>query len=114
MRFDNPWNLAWLAPLAGLILVMYVLKLRRTDVAVPSILLWRQVIRDVQANAPFQRLRKSLLLLLQLIIACLLVLALARPYIRAFSMGGRHTVIVVDTSASMRATDESPSRLDAA
>jgi hypothetical protein len=114
MRFDNPWSLAWLAPLAGLILLMYVLKLRRTDVEVPSILLWRQVIRDVQANAPFQKLRKSLLLLLQLIVASLLALALARPYIRAYAVGGRHSVLVIDTSASMRATDVSPSRLAAA
>ncbi|HZP80455.1 MAG TPA: BatA and WFA domain-containing protein [Chthonomonadaceae bacterium] len=114
MHFVSPLNLLWLLPLSSLIVLMYILKLRRKDVVVSSTYLWRQVIRDVQANAPFQKLRKNLLLLLQLIIATLVILALARPFVRAFAMGGRNIVVIVDTSASMRATDVAPSRLDAA
>jgi Ca-activated chloride channel family protein len=114
MHFTSPWNLLWMLPIGGLIVLMYILKLRRKDVVVSSTFLWRQVIRDVQANAPFQKLRKNLLLLLQLIIAALIIFALSRPFIRAFGRGGRTIVLVVDTSASMRATDVRPSRLDAA
>ena len=101
-------------PISGLIVLMYILKLRRKDVIVSSTYLWRQVVRDVQANAPFQKLRKNLLLLLQLIIATLIIFALARPFLRAYGLGGRNIVLIVDTSASMRATDVAPSRLEVA
>ena len=114
MRFVGPWNLLWMLPIGGLILLMYILKLRRKDVVVSSTFLWGQVIRDVQANAPFQKLRKNLLLFLQLLIAALIVMALARPFVRATSLGGRNIVLILDSSASMGATDVAPSRLEAA
>ena len=114
MGMLSPWNLLWLPPIAGLILVMYILKLRRKDVVVSSTFLWSQVIRDVQANSPFQKLRKNLLLLLQLLIALFLIFALARPYFRSTTIGGRNIVLLMDTSASMQATDVAPSRMDAA
>src|SRR5689334_10935704 len=112
MSFFNPLNLIWLAPLASLIVLMYILKLRRKDVVVSSTYLWRQVIRDVQANAPFQKLRKNILLLLQLIAIAMLVLAVSRPFWKSKGLGGRSVVIVVDTSASMAATDTGRTRLD--
>src|SRR5450432_2686060 len=102
MHLISPLNLLWALPIGGLIVVMYILKLRRKDVVVSSTFLWRQVIRDVQANAPFQKLRKNLLLLLQLIIAGLVIFALARPLWRTYGIGGRNIVLIVDTSASMR------------
>src|SRR4051794_13398457 len=99
MHFANPLNLLWLLPIPALIVVMYILKLRRKDVIVSSTFLWQQVIRDVQANAPFQKLRRNLLLLLQLIIAGLIIFALARPFWRSIAFGGRNIVLLVDTSA---------------
>src|SRR5205807_1638476 len=114
MHFTNPLSLIWLAPMAGLIVLMYILKLRRRDVVVSSTFLWRQVIRDVQANAPFQKLRKNLLLFLQLLAIALIILAISRPFWRGMGIGGRSVVIVVDTSASMMATDVGRSRLDEA
>src|SRR5438309_9747778 len=100
MHFLNLWYLLWTLPIGGLIVVMYILKLRRKDVIVSSTFLWRQVIRDVQANAPFQKLRKNLLLLLQLMAAGLIVFALARPFLPFLANGGRNVVVIVDTSAS--------------
>jgi len=114
MGMLNPWNLLWLPPIAGLIVVMYILKLRRKDVVVSSTYLWSQVIRDVQANSPFQKLRKNLLLLLQLLIALFLIFALARPFLRSTTIGGRNIVLLMDTSASMQATDVAPSRIEIA
>ena len=114
MHLGGPWNLLWAIPLSGLIVLMYILKLRRRDLLVSSTFLWSQVIRDVQANSPFQKLRKNLLLLLQLIVAALVVIALAKPFFKATALGGRNIVIVVDTSASMSATDVAPSRLELA
>src|SRR5205807_8216068 len=110
----NAISLVWAIPLGGLIVLMYILKLRRRDIIVSSTFLWRQVIRDVQANAPFQKLRKNLLLFLQLLAVALAVLALSRPFWRGKGIGGRGVVIVVDTSASMTATDVGKSRLDEA
>jgi hypothetical protein len=114
MRFFSPLSLLWTLPIAGAIIALYMLKLRRRDVVVSSTLLWKQVIRDVQANAPFQKLRKSLLLFLQLIAVGLLGLAVAGPHLRSRAMGGRSLVLVVDTSASMSATGKSGKRIDLA
>lgn len=114
MHIDNPLALLGLPIVGGLIVLMYILKLKRKDVIVSSTYLWRQVIRDVQANAPFQKLRRNLLLLLQLIIAALVILALALPFFYSSGLGGRNIVVIVDTSASMQSTDVKPSRLDEA
>ncbi len=114
MLFNSPLAFLLLPLIGGLIVAMYILKLRRKDVVVSSTFLWRQVIRDVQANAPFQKLRHNLLMFLQLIIAALLIFALASPYLRLSGAPGRSIVLVVDTSASMRATDVSPSRIEVA
>ncbi len=109
-----PIALAALVPLAAIIVLLYLLKLRRHDVTVPSVFLWCQAIEDVQANAPFQRLRMSLLLLLQLIALTALIFALAAPFVMARRLPGRTSVIVLDASASMNATDVEGSRLEAA
>jgi len=104
----------WATPLlAGLVaaiavpslVILYFLKLRRIPREVSSTLLWKKAIQDLQANAPFQKLRRNLLLFLQLIILGLIVLALAQPRSSATASAGRKLVILVDRSASMRAVD---------
>jgi N-terminal double-transmembrane domain len=111
-----------LAPLAllsalivgPLIVAMYLLKLRREERRVSSTFLWRRMVRDVEANAPWQRLRRNWLLLLQLLILILLAIALARPFFLTTGISGRNLIIILDRSASMAATDVAPSRLEAA
>jgi len=80
-----------------------MLRLRRRDVPVGSTFLWQQLVRDVEANAPWQRLRFSWLLVLQLLIAALVVLAAARPFGVTQSDLAANVVLVVDASASMAA-----------
>jgi Ca-activated chloride channel homolog len=87
-----------------IIVAFYMLRLRRRDYPVGSTFLWQQLIRDVEANAPWQRLRFSWLLLVQLLIAAIVVLAAARPFSAASSDLAANVVLIVDTSASM-ATD---------
>jgi Ca-activated chloride channel homolog len=99
-----------LAALAAPIVAMYILKMRRPTRVVPSTFLWEQALRDVQANAPWQRLRPNLLLLLQLLAVAVLVLALARPYVLRAAAAQGDVVAVLDGSALMTATDVSPSR----
>lgn len=113
MGFLTPLALAF-AGLALPIIIFYMLKLRRRPARVSSLLLWQQVVQDRQANAPWQRLKRNLLLLLQLLILALLVLALARPYLNVPAEVQGNVVILLDASASMQATDVSPSRFAAA
>jgi Ca-activated chloride channel homolog len=115
LKLFSPLNLAWLLLLVPVIVFFYLLKLKRKEVMVSSVLLWSHLVKDVQANAPFQKLKKNLLLLLQLLIACLAILALARPAFFSTAMGGDNVVIILDGSASMQSRDgERGSRFDEA
>jgi Ca-activated chloride channel homolog len=100
--------------LAAPIVLMYMLRLRRREIVVSSTLLWQKLLRDREANAPWQRLRRHLLLFLQLLILAALVLALARPFLPTPMVTSGSTVILLDGSASMQATDVEPSRFVAA
>ena len=113
MSFAAPIALA-LGLLAVPLILLYLLRPRREEVRVPSTFLWREALQEVQANAPWQRLRRNLLLLLQLLILALLVLALARPLVRAGGAPGGDLVVLLDSSGSMAATDVSPTRFEAA
>ena len=112
MRFFAPAGLG-LAVIIPIIILLYLLRRRRQELVVPSVLLWQRLLEDMQANAPWQKLRRNLLLILQLVVAAALVLAAARPYVNGF-VGGRDVYFVVDVSASMQATDVAPDRLGAA
>ena len=96
--------------LAILVLALYLLRVRGRERRVSSTFLWRHVVHDIEANTLWQRLRPSLLLFLQLLALAALVLALAGPYfLRASGIEG-DLILVLDASASMQASDVSPSR----
>jgi len=110
-----------LAPAAGLlaislpaIVALYFLRIRRPTRVVPALHLWPARIEDRQANVPWQRLRPSWLLLLQLLAAALLVGAALQPALPVGAGLARHTIVLLDISAAMQARDVAPTRLDAA
>lgn len=110
----DPANWMFWAVLAGIpvsIILLYFLKLRRKPVQVPSTLLWRRSIEDLHVNSLFQRLRRNLLLFLQLLAVFLAIFALFGPQLRGSSRIGQRHVLVVDNSGSMSATDVGPNRL---
>lgn len=111
---DGSRLLTFLSPIPALIgaavalpalLLLYFLKLRRRELRIPTTMLWVQSIEDLEANAPFQRLKPSLLFWLQLLIVLSLLLALARP--TRESAGGDsdadRVILMIDVSASMQA-----------
>jgi hypothetical protein len=104
----------FLGLLLPVIVAFYLLKLKRIEHEVPSTFLWRKMVRDVEANAPWQRLRPNLLMILQLLFLAALILAIARPFTWAEGAGGQAAIFILDTSASMSATDVSPSRIESA
>jgi Ca-activated chloride channel homolog len=97
-----------------IIVAYYMLRLRRRDVPVGSTFLWQQLVRDVEANAPWQRLRFSWLMILQLLIALLAVIAAARPFLTVSSELPANVVLIVDTSASMGAVEANGTRMELA
>jgi Ca-activated chloride channel family protein len=111
--FLAPANLAFLG-LIPVVILLYLLKLRRTRVVISSTLLWRKSLQDLTANAPFQRLRRNLLLLLQVLILLLVIAGLARPFMKAEGTSGNDLCLMIDRSASMQTREGARTRLDKA
>jgi len=113
VSFLSPLAFAVLGIAAPLVL-LYFLKVRRREHRVSSLMLWGAELRDREASAFFQRLQRDPLLILQLLALVALAVALARPIVTVTGEGARKVVVVLDTSASMKARDVSPSRFEAA
>jgi Ca-activated chloride channel family protein len=96
------------------VVAFYLLKRKRVVKLVSSTLLWQRFLSETQASAPFQKLRRNWLLILQIILLLLAVLALSRPYFATRARASDLRVIILDASASMEATDEKPSRFEKA
>lgn len=112
MGFFNPWGLLALLAVPCIIL-MYLLKQKYKETKVPSLYLWKKAVLATKSQEPWQKLRKNILMFLQIAAAVLLALALGSPYIRS---SGQVTdyVLALDCSMSMQATDVEESRFLAA
>src|SRR5215831_10582702 len=102
------------AGLLAAILASYLLRPRRPQRRVSSTFLWLAALHDLEAQRPWRRVPPSLLLLLQIAALAALVGAVARPFVMTTQSTGSFTIVLLDGSASMQATDVKPSRFEAA
>lgn len=101
----GPWQWLLLAAIPPAIVALYFLKLKRQPLEVPSTYLWHKSIEDLHVNSLWQRLRRNLLLWLQLLLLALIILSLLNPGWEGARFTGSRFVFVVDHSASMNARD---------
>lgn len=101
----SAWQWAVLAAVPPALVALYFLKLKREPLEVPSTYLWAKSIEDLHVNSLWQRLRRSLLLLLQLLLLALLILALFDPSWQGSKFPQHRFVFLIDNSASMNAAD---------
>jgi len=113
LTFVTPLGLIGLIAVP-LIIILYIMKQKREKVVVSSHILWQKVLRDMQAATPWQKLRKNLLMFLQLLCAVLIVLAMSGFALKSGVHTSQPVIIAVDSSLSMSSTDVKPTRLDAA
>lgn len=93
---------------AIIITVLYLLKLRKRRVQVPFSPLWGRVLVEYKQQSDWwRRLRRLLSWLLQILLLLALIFALADPHPENEIVQGRHIMLLVDSSASMAATDVS-------
>lgn len=111
MSFLSP-GFAWLFLCLPVIVILYLLRPRHNDHPVPSTLLWQRALAQEQAQRPLQKLRRHLLLPLQLLTSAVLILCLMHPVMNS----GKSTdmIFVFDLSASMQTREDGGSRLDLA
>ena len=108
MNFANlslPLLLAGAAGLAGLLYVLQQLRIRYTEVQVPTAMFWREAARDAPVRVFRRRFRHWLAYLLSLLICWLLWLGLAEPRVDD-PQGGEFHVLFLDGSAHMSAADD--------
>ncbi len=103
---------AWFLLFPAGIVVLYLLRRKYLPKQVPSTFLWKTAIRDYAANRPLQRLRKNLLLPVQLLAALVLALSLMQPNLTEGTAS--RTVLIFDLSGSMQTVSGGKSRLEEA
>jgi hypothetical protein len=99
------WQWTILACVPPAIIALYFLKLKRVPIEVPSTFLWRKSIEDLHVNSLWQKLRKNLLLWLQLLLLALIIFALLNPSVEGEKFSGERFVFMIDQSASMSTLD---------
>ena len=113
MQFLNPGMLLTLGIIPVLILI-HTLKPKPKQVDVTNLFLWQEVLKERSSHLTFERLKKNLPMLIQIMIVILASLALAKPTWMSTRSKTGNMIIVIDTSASMKAKLGSGTRFDVA
>src|SRR4030095_762103 len=113
MTFLSPWA-AWFLAGVPIIVLLYLLKLKRRPLTVSTLMFWQRVLQQSRRRALFQRLRNLLSLLLHLLIFLLILGALAKPVLDRLIRAGSSTVLIFDTRARMQAFEGGQTRFERA
>ncbi|WP_113927917.1 BatA and WFA domain-containing protein [Bacillus sp. P14.5] len=113
MGFLTP-SFLWLGGFLAILILFYLFRKEFTEKEVSSTILWDHLVQEWKANKWWRKLQRHLLLLLQILIVCLLVLAMAQPFYSGSGISGDHVVVVIDPSASMGAREGETTRFQEA
>lgn len=114
MGFHVLWPLAFLV-LVPVLILLYILKQEAKPHRFSSTMLWEEVYHNIEATKPWEKLKKNILLFLQILTVLLFILVLMNPWLKAFGVEKQQVILVVDNSASMDTVyKEGMSRLEAA
>lgn len=100
MGFLSFWPLALLV-LVPVIILLYILRQEAKQHKFSSTMLWQEVFRNIEATKPWERLKKNLLLFLQILTVLLFILAMMGPWLRMAGSRQQQVILVIDNSASM-------------
>ncbi len=115
MLWQVPSALLLLAGAIPLILFLHSLKPRGLKITTTTMFLWERILRERPLGTRLGwLLRHNLLLLLQILAALALIAALADPSLLHWGSNSGDLIVVLDLSASMKASGKNGSRFDAA
>lgn len=113
MGFTNFWPL-FLLITVPLLIMLYILKRKYKEEVISSSLLWKEVYKNTRATTPWEKFRKNIMFLLQLLILLLIIFALMKPFLKFGGESYKNVVIVVDNTASMSTIYNEKTRLEEA
>ena len=105
----------FLLGLIPVIILLHSIRSRRREVKVTTLFLWEQVLREKRSNFQLKRLVNNIPLILQILAAAALILGLAKPFLtREVASREGNVVLIIDSSASMKASGRGGDRFRAA
>ncbi len=115
MQWGAPFAFFLLLGAIPLIVFLHSLRPKGNKLRTTTLFLLERILQEQPVGKRLGwLLKKNLLLLLQILIAIILVSALANPSLLGYGHGGGDMVVVMDTSASMKAKGPAGSRFRAA
>lgn len=108
MGFDKLVN-GWTVVFPLTVLLYYFFRKRYETTTVSSTLFWEQSMRETRVSPYLKNLQRNALFYLQMAALLLLVFSLLGPYLNKGEAVGGHTILIVDTSATMLASIEGTS-----
>lgn len=111
MKLFNPMSL-WFLTLLIPFVAMYILKRKNEEIIIPSSILWKEAVDNLQASTPWEKLRTNILFFLQLLTLLALIFSLTNPFIQNKFSGYSKNIIVIDNSGSMNYKTKSSNKLE--
>jgi hypothetical protein len=103
--FDKLVN-GWTVVFPFAVLLYYFFRKRYETTTISSTLFWEQSMRETRVSPYLKNLQRNALFYLQIAALLLLVFILLGPYLNKEEAVGGHTILIVDTSATMLASKE--------